>query len=92
VTEDAPAGGVPDTTSTPAPRSGLDRQNHNGGSLSSPERVATLADGVFAIVLTILVLEIAVPTNLSENSLRQVLEELRPTVFAWVISFLLTAM
>ncbi len=60
--------------------------------LSGPERVSALTDGVFAIVLTILVLEIAVPENLSEASLRQVLEDLRPTVVAWVISFLLTAM
>ena len=60
--------------------------------LSSPDRVAALTDGVFAIVLTILVLEIAVPENLSEASLRHVLEELRPTVVAWVISFFITAM
>ena len=51
-----------------------------------------LTDGVFAIVLTILVLEIKVPPNLSEQSLRQVFEELRPTLLAWVISFLITAM
>ncbi len=51
-----------------------------------------LTDGVFAIVLTLLVLEIAVPENLSEQSLRHVLEELRPTVLAWVISFLITGM
>ena len=60
--------------------------------LSSPERVVTLTDGVFAIVLTLLVLEIAVPDHLSEQSLRHVLEELRPSVVAWVISFMITAM
>ena len=60
--------------------------------LTSPERVVMLTDGVFAIVLTLLVLEIAVPENLSEQSLRHVLEELRPTVLAWVISFLITGM
>jgi uncharacterized membrane protein len=71
-----------------------DRLKHGSGSdhLNSPERVVALADGVFAIVLTILVLEIAVPEGLSGQSLRQVLEELRPTLVAWVISFLITGM
>jgi uncharacterized membrane protein len=60
--------------------------------LRSPERVAALSDGVFAIVMTILVLEIAVPANLSSDSLRDVLEELRPTFTAWVVSFLIAGM
>jgi uncharacterized membrane protein len=54
--------------------------------------VVALSDGVFAIVVTILVLEIAVPEGLSEQSLRQVLEELRPTLVAWVVSFLIAGM
>jgi uncharacterized membrane protein len=57
-----------------------------------PARVEALTDGVFAIVVTILVLEIAVPPNLSERSLFDALDELRPTLVAWVISFLLTGM
>lgn len=60
--------------------------------LRSPERVAALSDGVFAIILTLLVLEIAVPPNLSHESLRDVLEELRHTFIAWVVSFLITGM
>ncbi len=60
--------------------------------LRSPDRVVALSDGVFAIVLTILVLDIAVPSELSDQSLKAVLEELRPTLFAWVISFLITGM
>ena len=60
--------------------------------LSSPDRVVALSDGVFAIIITILVLEIAVPENLSERSLLESLEDLRPTFVAWVISFLLTGM
>ncbi len=69
-----------------------DAVRHQLGPLTSPDRVVALTDGVFAIVLTILVLEIAVPENLTEASLRRVLEELRPTLVAWVISFLITAM
>jgi uncharacterized membrane protein len=57
-----------------------------------PARVEALTDGVFAIVVTILVLEIGVPPNLSEQSLFDALDELRPTLVAWVISFLLTGM
>jgi uncharacterized membrane protein len=60
--------------------------------LARPERVVALSDGVFAIVMTILVLEIAVPDGLSEQSLRQVVDELRPTLVAWVVSFLITGM
>lgn len=60
--------------------------------LGSPDRVVALSDGVFAIIITILVLEIAVPENLSEQSLYESLDDLRPTFVAWVISFLLTGM
>ena len=60
--------------------------------LRSPDRVLALTDGVFAIIVTILVLEIAVPPNLSRDSLQGVLRELRPTIVAWVISFLITGM
>lgn len=60
--------------------------------LRSPDRVAALSDGVFAIILTILVLEIAVPSGLSDGSLKPVLEDLRPTLVAWVVSFLITGM
>ena len=51
-----------------------------------------LSDGVFAIMLTLLVLEITVPPNLSQQSLRHVLHELGRRVLAWVISFLITGM
>jgi uncharacterized membrane protein len=67
-----------------------DHLNPRGKHLASPERVAALTDGVFAIVLTILVLEIAVPEDLSSQSLLGTLEGLRPTLVAWIISFLIT--
>ena len=60
--------------------------------LRSPERVTMLSDGVFAIVLTILVLELKVPKGLSHKSLGEAVHELRPTLIAWVISFLITGM
>ncbi len=88
--ESNPAAGTGPPTSPDTAAEG--RPDRDRNRLASPERVVTLSDGVFAIVLTILVLEIAVPEGLSEQSLRQVLESLRPTLVAWVISFLITAM
>ncbi len=58
----------------------------------STERVKAFGDGVFAIIITILVLEIGVPPNLSEQSLRDALDELGPDLIAWVVSFLITGM
>lgn len=58
----------------------------------SPDRVNAFTDGVFAIIITILVLEVAVPSNLADDSLLDALEELRPTLVAWVISFVITGM
>ena len=63
-----------------------------GDRLARPDRVEALSDGVFAIIITILVLGIVVPPNLSERSLAGALGELRPTLVAWVISFLITGM
>lgn len=57
-----------------------------------PDRVKAFTDGVLAIIITILVLEIAVPDNLGEQSLRNALGDTGPTLLAWVISFLITGM
>jgi len=61
-------------------------------NLRSPDRVVFLSDGVFAIVMTILVLEIKVPHDLSHDSFQHALAVLRPTLVAWIISFLITGM
>jgi len=57
-----------------------------------PDRVLTFTDGVFAIIITILVLELEVPDLSSGQSLRASLEEMRPTFMAFVVSFLLVGM
>jgi uncharacterized membrane protein len=57
-----------------------------------PDRVKAFTDGVFAIIITILVLEISVPADLGESGLRRALEETGPTLWAWVISFLIVGM
>ena len=55
-------------------------------------RVEALSDGVFAIIITILVLQVAVPSNLPTQALLELGKELRSTLTAWSISFLITAM
>ena len=75
----------PDPTDPPEQHA---RQRRQG----DPDRVVAFTDGVFAIIITILVLEIGVPSNLSEQSLREALDETGATLVAWVISFLLVGM
>jgi uncharacterized membrane protein len=56
-----------------------------------PARVMALTDGVFAIILTLLVLEIHVPELTRGQTLRQALEEIRPSFVAFLISFVVVA-
>ncbi len=62
------------------------------GAVSSPERLRTLADGVFAIVMTLLVLELGVPVviGLSSNSeLLHKLAEMWPEFLIYGLSFMI---
>ena len=63
-----------------------------GSNLRDPARVIALSDGVFAIILTILVLERQVPELEPGRSLGSVLVGLGPKFVAYVISFLMTGM
>jgi TMEM175 potassium channel family protein len=56
-----------------------------------PSRVLALSDGVFAIIITLLVLEIHVPDLAQGQSLRGALEEIRPSLTAFLISFVVVA-
>lgn len=56
-----------------------------------PARVLALSDGVFAIVITLLVLEIHVPELAGGQNLRDALQEVRPSFVGFLISFLVTA-
>ncbi len=62
------------------------------GRRGDPDRMLTFTDGVIAIVITILVLELKVPDLSSGQALATSLEEMRPTFVAFVISFLLVGM
>jgi uncharacterized membrane protein len=60
--------------------------------LHDPSRVLALTDGVFAIIITLLVLEIHVPELTQGHSLNQALGEIRSSLIAFVISFILAGM
>jgi uncharacterized membrane protein len=55
-------------------------------------RVTAFTDGVFAIIITILVLDIAVPAGLPDQSLAEAVDETWAELAAGVVSFLLTGM
>jgi uncharacterized membrane protein len=58
---------------------------------TDPTRVLALSDGVFAIILTLLVLEVHVPELGAGQTLRQALREIRPSLTAFLISFVVVA-
>ena len=57
-----------------------------------PARVLALSDGVFAVVITLLVLEIHVPELTQGHSLAEALREVRPSFNAFVITFIITGL
>ena len=57
----------------------------------NPERVLFLSDGVVAIIMTLLVLEIHVPELHNGQTLVQALESIRPSFVAFLISFVVVA-
>lgn len=60
--------------------------------LHDPARVIALSDGVFAIIITLLVLEVHVPELTQGQSLNQALAEVRPSFNAFVVTFILTGL
>ncbi len=57
-----------------------------------PSRVIGLSDGVFAIIITLLVLDIHVPQLVEGQSLQAALREVWPSFTAFVITFVLAGM
>jgi uncharacterized membrane protein len=57
-----------------------------------PSRVLALSDGVFAIIITLLVLDIHLPQLTKGQSLGAALREIRPSLVAFVISFVVAGM
>ncbi len=65
------------------------RQRFERGT--DPARVLALSDGVIAIIITLLVLEIHVPELTGGQDLREALREIRPSFVAFLISFVVVA-
>ena len=57
-----------------------------------PSRLLLLTDGVFAIVITLLVLDIHVPELGPHDSLRAAIMHVRPSFISFVIAFIVAAM
>jgi uncharacterized membrane protein len=56
-----------------------------------PERLIALADGVFAIAITLLVLDLSVPKRLDSAQYHEALRELLPDLGAYALSFMVLA-
>jgi uncharacterized membrane protein len=68
-----------------------EREHRQFERTHDPARLMALTDGVFAIVITLLVLEIHVPELSRGQRLTEALREVRPSFVAFLISFLITA-
>src|SRR5262245_16673952 len=69
----------------------VQRQRERYEREREPGRVLALSDGVFAVVITLLVLEIHVPELARGQSLREALHEIRPLFVAFLVSFVVVA-
>jgi uncharacterized membrane protein len=83
----------PQFSKSPASTSGQEQSQAMLERTRDPARVLALTDGVFAIIMTLLVLEIHVPQLAAGESLSTVfLIEVWPSVVVFVISFVLTGL
>ena len=57
-----------------------------------PSRVLALTDGVFAIIITLLVLNIHVPELTSHESLRAAIPDIWPSFISFALVFIVGAM
>ena len=69
----------------------LPRQEDDEAADEGIGRILALSDGVFAIAITLLILEIAVPATTSDAGLSKALLGLWPRYLAYVLSFLVIA-
>jgi uncharacterized membrane protein len=69
-----------------------DKQAVRSEHAHDPSRVLALSDGVFAIIMTLLVLEVHVPELSQGQSLTDALRQIWPSLTAFVISFILAGM
>jgi TMEM175 potassium channel family protein len=59
---------------------------------ASEHRMTVLTDGVFAIALTLLVLDVRIPSGLGQTQLNDALRDVLPQLFAYGLSFAVIAL
>jgi uncharacterized membrane protein len=69
----------------------LPRQEDDEAAEEGMGRILALSDGVFAIAITLLILEIAIPATTGHPDLPKALLELWPRYLAYVLSFVVIA-
>jgi uncharacterized membrane protein len=69
----------------------LPRQEDDEAADEGIGRILALSDGVFAIALTLLILDIVVPAKTSDDNLGQALLHIWPRYLAYALSFLVIA-
>ncbi|MGP4002586.1 TMEM175 family protein [Streptomyces sp. 8N706] len=69
----------------------MDHAPAAAGTGAGAERLAALSDGVFAIAMTLLVLDISVPAGLNDAEFREALGDAVPNLGAYVLSFAVIA-
>lgn len=60
-------------------------------SAASPDRLIALSDGIFAIAMTLLALDVRVPPGLDSERFHEALRESLPDLAAYALSFLILA-
>ena len=63
-------------------------QHHGAHGEVGTQRIEAFSDGVFAIAITLLIIEIAVPHVEGDQSLGTAIRDLWPSYFAYVLSFI----
>lgn len=57
----------------------------------SPERLVALSDGIYAIAMTLLVLDLSIPSGLSEAGFRHAMHQVWPNLGSYALSFAILA-
>ena len=67
----------------------LKETNEHKNTLNQPMRIVTLTDGVFAIIMTLLILEVKIPEFRSGGVLKNEISSTGYRLFLFAMSFLL---
>ncbi|MFC8226073.1 TMEM175 family protein [Streptomyces sp. NPDC057287] len=69
----------------------MDESRAGTGDEKTTERLTALSDGIFAIAMTLLVLDVRVPPGLTAEDFRDAVRDVLPDLGAYVLSFMILA-